>query len=336
MRRPWRLLVIAAALNVTAGVAAAAAQTVMVRSAPPGSTIELVLNSTTVGTVTADDSGAATLPVNLASIGKTETDVFIYVDVCANNVRRIVLAERGATALRPGDCDRREVVGLFYIRRISTLVMNIGTPVPTVLLRQGPYRPRPPRVWKPAPTGLVLSGAGAWTSMRDQVLISCGSVEGCTGKNGGIGFTVGATYWLARWLGAEVTYIKPAEATTSGSANGFDFTSGFKADVVTFGATAGVPAGPIRVYGKGGGNYHSATLTTIQKLGDQSQTLLLKTEGLGWGFGGGLEAWLTDRFSLYGEVNFNILRGDAVGGVEGELDERVTSFVIGGRVRIGG
>jgi len=336
MSRPWRLLVLAAALNATAGAAAAAAQTVMVRSAPPGGTIELVLNSTTVATATADESGAATLAVNLASIGKTETDVFIYVDVCENNLRRIVLAERGTTALRPGNCDRRDVTGLFYVRRISTLVMNIGTPVPTVLLRQGPYRPRPPRVWKPAPTGLVLSGAGAWTSMRDQILVSCGTVEECSGSNGGIGFTVGATYWLARWLGAEVTYIRPGQATTKGTASGFEFTSAFDADVVTISGTAGVPAGPIRVYGKGGGNFHSATLTTVQKLGDQSQTLLLKTEGWGWGFGGGIEAWITSRFAIHGEFNFNILRGDAVGGVEGRLDDRLTSFVVGGRVRIGG
>ena len=334
---PWRPLVLAAGWLLTGGAAAAAAQTVMVRNAPPGATIEVVLNAQQVSSTKADDSGGATVSASLASIGKLETDVYIYVDVCPNNLRRIVLAERGAVALPPGDCERRDVTGLFYIKRVSTLVMNIGSAVPTVLLRQGPYRPRPPRVWKPAPTGLVLFGGGAYTTFRDQSLISCGAVEGCEGKDAGFGGTAGVSIWLTRWLGAEVAYIRPRSATTEGSASGIDFNSTFDADIVAINGIGGIPAGPIRIFGKGGVNYTNSKLTTIQRLGDQSQTLLLKTKGWGWGFGGGMEAWFTERFALFGELDFNILRGDPVGdNVEGTLDDRVTAVFVGARIRIGG
>jgi len=44
MTRLWRLLAIAAALNMTAGAASAAAQTVLVRKAPPGMAVEALLN----------------------------------------------------------------------------------------------------------------------------------------------------------------------------------------------------------------------------------------------------------------------------------------------------
>src|SRR5688572_5898732 len=108
--RGWtRALAIAAALQVMIAVASAAAPTVLVRSAPAGAKMEVVLNGKTVSTATADEAGSASLAVDLASIGKTETDVYIYVDVCPDNVRRIVLAERGTTALRPENCDRRDV-----------------------------------------------------------------------------------------------------------------------------------------------------------------------------------------------------------------------------------
>jgi hypothetical protein len=62
MMAPWRPLVLTAALNITV-VGVAAAQTVIVTNAPPGSPVELTLNAATVGSGTADPKGVATLTV---------------------------------------------------------------------------------------------------------------------------------------------------------------------------------------------------------------------------------------------------------------------------------
>jgi hypothetical protein len=66
-RIPGRLLAVAAVLQIVAGAGVANAQTVMVRSAPPGSTIELLVNSKVAGSATADPAGDATLKSNLWS-----------------------------------------------------------------------------------------------------------------------------------------------------------------------------------------------------------------------------------------------------------------------------
>src|SRR6476659_4383845 len=133
MMKSLRLLVAAAALNVTIGTGVVAAQTVLVRHAKPGETIELDLNVTKVATATTDATGAATLPLDLRAnnAGKTEIDANIFIDTC-DNLHRIIVAERGQpiAAQQPG-CERREITVLYWVRRINTLVVDIGGPDPT-------------------------------------------------------------------------------------------------------------------------------------------------------------------------------------------------------------
>jgi hypothetical protein len=103
MMEAWRPLACAAALNLIVAGGVATAQTVVVTNAPPGSTIELALNAETIGSAKADPGGQARLSVNLVDHGgKTETDVRVYVDICAS-LRRVVLVERG---LQPAPLER--------------------------------------------------------------------------------------------------------------------------------------------------------------------------------------------------------------------------------------
>ena len=46
-----------------------------------------------------------------------------------------------------------------------------------------------------------------------------------------------------------------------------------------------------------------------------------------------MEAWVTPYFALYGEFGRARLKGDAVEG-EGNIDDRLTSYTIGGRLRL--
>ena len=135
---PWRPLALAAALTVTVAVGVATAQTVIVTNAPVGSTVELALNAATIGTATANSRGQATLAVDLSRHArKTETDVHIYIDVCGQ-MRRVQLAESG---LQPppqeNGCTRREIVGLFVMRQVTTFVVDVTEPRPAVWIESG-------------------------------------------------------------------------------------------------------------------------------------------------------------------------------------------------------
>jgi len=336
-----RLLTLAAALNLTLGVGVVTAQTLIVRNAPPESTIELVLNVATIGSTKSDAGGLATLAVNLsANVNKTEIDAQIFVDVC-DNVRRVLIVER---AVQPpsqeGGCARRDMGGIFLVRQISTLVVDMAGPSPTLLLRQGRVSLAPPRAWGPPPIGLVLFGGGAFTKVRDTRALACGNVTQCSGEDAGLSYTFGAAYWVTPFLAAEGSYVKPADVTAAGTGDTFRFNSSLDAHVVTVAGKVGVPLGPVRLYGQLGANYHRATFDTTQTMTNVTeggtQTYELETGGWGWMFGGGLEAWVAPRFAIYGEGGRAALKGAAVDDGDGAIDDRLTFILFGARVRIGG
>lgn len=336
MTKPLRLLVAAAALNVTIG-AAADAQTVIVRKAPAGTDIELFLNATKVSTAPVDAAGDATLPLNLRenNAGKTDIDANIFIDTC-DKLRRILVVERGqpAFAQQPG-CDRREVSGLYLVRRPNTLVIDVGGANPTMMLINGAYGLGPQKPGPRAPKGLVLFGGAGLADFRDAVAISCGTAAPCDGKNAGLNYGGGVTLWITRFLAAEGSYMKPRNAKASGSGTDYSFNSALDTHVVTITGRLGVPAGPVRVSGLVGTNYHFATLTTKETIKGQSQTFVVDTRGWGWVFGAGIEIWTAPVFALYADAGIAGLRGVPVSGGEARFNDRLRFVTVGARVRVG-
>jgi Outer membrane protein beta-barrel domain len=333
-----RLLATVAVLHLFAGAGLATAQTVMVRNAPPGGTIEVVLNADTVATGTADQAGEATLKFDMSAGGgaRREIEANVFVDVCPDTSRRVLIVERGqAVAAQPAGCDRRDSGALFSVLRVSTLIVNVGGTVPTVVLRQGSVRVGPPRIRRP-PRGLVVFGGIGLSGTGDFELMACGNVSACSADNSGPAYTGGAAVWFTRYLAAEGTYIKPSKGEASGSGTGFTFDAAQDADVVTVAAKAGVPLGPVRLYGQFGTNYHRATFSTTQTSGDLSQTFQVRTDGWGWTFGGGGEVWILPAFGIYGEFRRLALKGSDRDGGEGTIDDRITAYFVGVRVRIAG
>src|SRR5947209_11110762 len=106
MARLWRLLAIAAALHMTAGAARAAAQTVLVRNAPPGIDVEALLNDALTAKGTTSPSGEVSLDLKLSG---TELDANIYVDVCEKSRRVLVVDHNKRPSPPPDGCDRREI-----------------------------------------------------------------------------------------------------------------------------------------------------------------------------------------------------------------------------------
>src|SRR5215208_690583 len=113
MTRLWRLLAMAAALNVTARPAIAAAQTVLVRKAPPATTVELLLNDAVVGTGTTSPEGEVSLDLKMT---QPELDANIYVDVCEKSRRVMVVDHNRRPPALPAGCDRRDIGGIFWLR----------------------------------------------------------------------------------------------------------------------------------------------------------------------------------------------------------------------------
>ncbi|HEY7498872.1 MAG TPA: hypothetical protein VH740_10180 [Vicinamibacterales bacterium] len=353
MTETRRLLTLAAAISLTLCAGVASAQTVLVRNAPPDSTIEVMLNSTAVGSTKVGASGIATVAGKLSEdSARTEIDAQIFVDVCGD-VRRVVIVERAVLpASADVGCIRRDMGGLFLVKRISTLVIDFANPTPTLLLRQGSVSLDPPRVWAEAPTGLVLFGGGAFTTGSVARSISCGNVAPCDGKSSGFSFTAGATFWIRPFLGAEGAYIKPAEVTSGGSGEGFRFTGSFKSEIITASGKIGIPLGPVRLFGKVGGAYHRATTNTTQIVEARTVTVdgveqtiqggtanfNLRTAGWAWIFGGGGEVWFSPTFAVYGELGRASLKGPSRESetAEGVIDDRMTTVLFGIRLRVGG
>src|SRR6476469_4846221 len=140
MVKTGRLLVIAAALSLGLQAGVATAQTVIARKLPAGSTVELVVNGVKVGSGTPDAQGDARVPFDVqAQTGKTEMDATVHVDECSDTLRRVLVADRNqAPPVPEPGCSRKDVIGVFWIKKVTTLVVDTGSPNATVFLRQGP------------------------------------------------------------------------------------------------------------------------------------------------------------------------------------------------------
>jgi len=339
MTRLWRSLAIATALNVTAGTAMAAAQTVLVRNAPPGVNVEVLLNDTVAGTATASAEGEASVDLKMPEPG--EMDASVYVDVCEKSRRVVVVDRNKRAAPAPLGCDRREISGIFWVRRVNTLVVDIGGTQPSMLLVKGTYKPpkpvlaegevAPPK--RPAPTGFTLFGGAGLGKFRDAFLIACGNAAGCDGHDGGLGYSFGGTFWVTRWLAAEGAYVKPRTVKVTGG-DTFSFDSRLDVDVFTVAAKVAIPAGPVRIYGIGGGNFHQSTLNLTETIDTATQAFLQKTHGWGWLVGGGGEVWVTPKVALYGELSMAQVKGKAEDKGEGFLDDRLRFLGFGVRISL--
>lgn len=334
MSKVLRLLAVAAALNMVAA-AGVAAQTVIVRGAGPGQSVEAVVNggAANAGTVAADGMATVSGAIPPNDVGRLEMDARLYVDRC-DTLHRIHIVDRNR--LPPpaeSGCARTEVSGIYWVRQRSTIVIDVSRPIPTVLLRQGSYNPNAP-ARRLSPKGLIVFGGGGLAKASDATSIACGNVPDCS-DDGQVGaYSVGATLWFFRWLGVEGSYLRPTRMRVEGQGSGFNFTSDFDTDIITIQAKAGIPIGPVRLYGQGGGVYHEGRTTMTQTIAADTQTVETHTDGWSYTFGGGLEAWISSRFALYGEANLTKIKGEdrRTGAIE--IDDTVSSYLFGVRFRI--
>jgi opacity protein-like surface antigen len=334
MSNSLRLLSLAAVLTIAAA-GAAHAQTVIVRGAVPGETIEVVVTggTTSTGQVGADGTAtvAATLPAG--DTGRPEMDARLTIDVCGTTRRVHILERAQLPPAVPDGCTRSEIGGVYWVRQRSIIVINVAGAIPDVLLRQGSYNPNAP-VKRTVPTGLVAFGGGGLAKLSNATAIACGNVADC-GDDGYVGaYNLGATLWVTRWLGVEGSYLRPSRTVAEGTASTYTFTSAFDADIVNAVVKLGIPLGPVRLFGQGGGTYHDGTNTMTQTMGGETQVVETRTDGWSYTYGGGLEAWINDRFALYAEAGQTKVKGQErlVGVIE--LDDTLTHYLFGVRFRI--
>jgi hypothetical protein len=338
MTRLWRLLAIAAALNMTAGAAIAAAQTVLVRNAPPGLDVEAVLNDTVTAKGTTSPEGEVSLDLKLPV---PEMDSNVFVDVCDKLRRVLVVDHNKRPSLPPAGCDRREVSGVFWVRPINTLVVDLGGAQPTMLLIRGTYTPPKPapaegeeaaHVMFPTPKGITLFGSGGLSAFRDALLVACGNVA-CNGKDGGMAYSFGGGFWVTRWLGAQGGYLKPRQVKAKGG-DTFTFDSTFDVDVFNVMAAIGVPIGRARPYGLVGVDFHQSTTNLTETIDTATQVFPQRTHGWAPVFGGGLEVWASSKVALFTEVSISRIKGKAEDGSDGRVDDRLRYIGVGVKIRL--
>src|SRR5262245_24293165 len=335
MLNVWRPLAYAAVFHLVFA-AVAAAQTVIVTNGPAGQKVEMVLACKPAGSATVDPRGVATIPINLqAATGVREMDARVFVDVCSA-VHRIIITERNQLPQgKEENCDRREISGIFWIRHVSTLVVNVGGPIPTMLLTRGKYDPHNPAPPRHVANGLIIFGGGGLTKFDDLIVNACGDVSTCNGDNSGGALTGGAAYWILPWLAAEGSYIRPSELTTTGEGTNFNFSSKFDTHLFTAVANVAIPVRAVRIYAKIGGILSTSTTTTSQTSGEETQSTAIKTQGWGPLFGGGFEGWIKPRFAVYFEAVFGTLKGEPTDrNVEGDMDQGFKYMMGGVRVRL--
>ena len=339
MRKAWRLVVLAAAMAIGA-VSAASAQTVYVRNAPAGANVEVIVNAAPAATGVVDAAGEAKVAFTLPE-GKTEMDANVFVETC-DKARKILIVDHVRQPPLPAaGCDRREIPGIYWVRPVNTLVVDLGAVAPALLLVRGDYTPPKPTVEgqeahasRPLPTGLLMFAGGDFTNFRDAGIVACGNAT-CTPKTSGLGYTFGASVWITRFVGVEGAYLKPRQVRASGG-DGYTFKTTLDSDLWTAAGTVGAQAGVVRIYGKAGMNYHEATNTTVQTIAPLSQTIAYKTKGWSWIFGGGMEAWIgqRQRLAIFGDAGILRMKGNAESGGEARIDDRLKYVAAGVKLRL--
>jgi opacity protein-like surface antigen len=332
--RSWRPIALAI-VSLAALAGPASAQTVVIRGVPAGGTAE-VIQGAARASGKPDAGGDAVIKGDLTASG--DTRVTIFVDAC-ENARHVVLVERdGIPPAADAGCTRTEVQGLFVLRPVSTLVVNLRGTTPLVLLRQGEFdfRKEYGTGGVEPPSGLIVFGSGAYTKLHNAHVFSCGDIAECPGADSGFGFGGGISYWLTPYVGVEASYLKPRRSLFEGAINNSLFQSIAEPHVLSFVAKLGVPAGPVRIYGQGGATFHRAKLTNTQESVDGiNDRFELRTNGWGWTFGGGIEAWVHPRVGFYAEGGRAALKGPGVESAgEGRYDERMTFVLAGLRVNV--
>jgi hypothetical protein len=341
-----RIFVLAITLHFAAGLTAAFAQTVILRNAPQGSTVEFVLNGAVAATATVGADGLATLAASQSGRSDSQSvDAFIWVDECGSTRRVIAMSRTAAPPAADAGCRRDQIGGLFLLQPVTTIVLDVQRSPPTLRLRQG----EAPAAWLQdpsadasgtgltiAPRGVILFGGGGRMLFSEFSAQACGDVTSCTAEDQAFSGTGGIGYWFSEYGGAEASYLRPGRITADGSGTRFSFDSEMDGELLLFVGKGGVPIGRVRLFGMGGVNYHRATFTTRQTTDGSAQTLQWRTEGWGPAFGGGAEVWVTPSIGLYGEFGRLGLKGDDAGGGEAQTDAWMSSIIGGVRVRIFG
>jgi hypothetical protein len=352
-----RSLALVAAIQVVIGGGVVSAQTVVVRNAPPNTTIEFVLNGSVTATATVGADGLATLPATKGALADRDmVDASVWVDECGST-RRVVVMNR-VMQPPPGDgCRRTQVQTLFLLQRVSTILVDLETVTPTMRLRQGPLpdewlRPPAPPGAPPvrisiAPRGAILFAGGENARFGDILGPACGDVTGCATGGRAFSFAGGLSFWFLQYVGAEAAYVRPRQMTAEGSGERFRFDNNVNGGVLVFSGKGGFPIGRVRLFGTLGAAYHRATFTTRQTIDEATiagtsqivpggtTTLQWRTQGWAPAFGGGVEVWLSSSIGIFGEVSRLGLKGSDEDS-EAETDVTINAIIVGGRYRLGG
>ena len=189
MLKSGRPLVAAAVLSLVVQAGVASAQTVIARKAPAGSTVELVLNTTKVGTRHRRCRRRRQAPVHprrstAASWRWTRPSTSTSARTSAASSSSIATWRRPR---RTPAARARTSSACSGCGSVTNLVVDTGSVNATVFLRQGPVdltQKGPKAQWSSTPTGLIVfGGAGLGRVPRRIRQLSAGTARPCNGDD---------------------------------------------------------------------------------------------------------------------------------------------------------
>ena len=347
------ILVVSFAFQLAIGATFASAQTVFVRHLTPGSTLELVVDSTPVGTAKADSEGLA----SVMAAGKVDPpmDANVWVDACSDKYR-VILVRPGAQLSGDSGCRRTQIAGVYLVQRVTSIVID-SRATSSLLLRQGRVwdvwlKDPPPGVAQssaeplPPLTGLALFGGAGLGSMMNFTSQSCGAVASCS-DNAPMLFSGGVAWWFNDFFGAEARYGYLGKLQVDASTDAFKFTTTREGGVLSFTGRAGFRKSRVRPFARGGLSLSRLTLTTTETVNETSVvidgvtqtvpagTQILQLRAKGWApvYGGGVEVWLSPRIGIYGDVQRIGLKGKDDRDADIHIDDAVITAQGGVTVR---
>jgi hypothetical protein len=358
MFRSWRPLALAAAVVFTAGLGVATAQTIIVTNVPAGAKVDVSLADASAGSGTADATGNAKIAANLLTPADgNEVVLDIHLDSCGDAWGVVANVHGFQPPPASVSCIRKEIPGPFVVRHVTTLVIDASDP-PTLKIRQGPA----PAEWlrhgeAAVPTafvarrGLSIFGGGGINDFSNAIQQFCGDTSGCNAYSARPAFQGGGVYWFTRFLGAEVSYVRPLAITASGSGSNFSFNSSLQSNFIYATLNGGVRLRRVRIYGQAGGDFHQATSTTtqtvtpstvtladgtVETLAGGTQTSGFRTQGWGWLVGAGTEMWFSRAAAIYAQAGYAKVKGHETGGGDGSIDDKAGFVMFGFRVHVFG
>jgi hypothetical protein len=359
MRFGGWLLGVTGAVCMTWISATASAQTVIIRHVGGQTKVDAGVGDSAPVAATTDAYGNERVVLNAVK-GDTQLSAQIVIDACGNARHVRIIGSQMTAPPAAAGCVRQTLGSVFVVGATTSLVVDLRSETPTVLIAQGPAPPEwledqsqgaPGVAGTFQPSGIMLFGTGGLTTFGSFGSADCGqNTTTCSYHSNRPSATAGAAWWFTPHVAVVVSYMRNGAARASGTGDTYTFNSRLETNVLTVGGQIMGSVRHVTFFGLLGGAHHRARWLTSQTTNDTTVTVNgvdqilpggtetwdVRTTGWNWSLSAGADFWLGSRVAIQTAFQFAVLKGSDLGGSEATISERTPSVQVGLLFRLGG